>query len=64
LVDVELWAEIRRTAVVRGLEAAWAADPGADRTAGYVGGKTILDNYLRKVRPLFVPPHRVFQCTV
>lgn len=30
---------------------------------GYVGGKTILDDYLREVRPLFCPPARVFQRT-
>jgi transposase len=30
---------------------------------GYVGGKTILDDYLREVRPLFDPP-RTFQRTV
>jgi transposase len=30
---------------------------------GYVGGKTILDGYLRDVRPLFAPP-RTFQRTV
>jgi transposase len=31
---------------------------------GYCGGKTILDDYLREVRPLFCPPARVFQRTV
>jgi transposase len=31
---------------------------------GYAGGKTILDDYLREVRPLFSPPPRVFQRTV
>jgi transposase len=31
---------------------------------GYSGGKTILDDYLREVRPLFCPPPRVFQRTV
>jgi transposase len=31
---------------------------------GYRGGKTILDDYLREVRPLFSPPPRVFQRTV
>jgi transposase len=31
---------------------------------GYVGSKTILDDYLREVRPLFCPPPRVFQRTV
>jgi transposase len=31
---------------------------------GYAGGKTILDDYLREVRPLFCPPPRVFQRTV
>jgi transposase len=30
---------------------------------GYVGGKTIVDDYLREVRPLFDPP-RTFQRTV
>ena len=30
---------------------------------GYVGGKTILDDYLREVRPLFVPRPRTFQRT-
>ncbi len=30
---------------------------------GYVGGKTILDDYLREVRPLFDPP-RTFQRTI
>jgi transposase len=30
---------------------------------GYAGGKTILDDYLREVRPLFAPP-RTFQRTV
>jgi hypothetical protein len=28
---------------------------------GYRGGKTILDDYLREVRPLFCPPPRTFQ---
>src|SRR5438445_1359633 len=28
---------------------------------GYVGGKTILDDYLREVRPLFLPRPRTFQ---
>ena len=31
---------------------------------GYEGGKTIVDDYLREVRPLFAPPPRTFQCTV
>ena len=31
---------------------------------GYPGGKTILDDYLREVRPLFAPPPRTFQRTV
>jgi transposase len=31
---------------------------------GYAGGKTILDDYLREVRPLFRPPPRTFQRTV
>ena len=31
---------------------------------GYAGGKTILDDYLREVRPLFCPPPRSFQRTV
>jgi transposase len=31
---------------------------------GYRGGKTILDDYLREVRPLFCPPPRTFQRTV
>ena len=30
---------------------------------GYAGGKTIVDDYLREVRPVFAPP-RTFQCTV
>src|SRR5436190_3664367 len=30
---------------------------------GYVGGKTILDDYLREVRPLFLPRPRTFQRT-
>ncbi len=30
---------------------------------GYVGGKTILDDYLREVRPLFLPRPRAFQRT-
>jgi transposase len=30
---------------------------------GYVGGKTILDGYLREVRPLFLPRPRTFQRT-
>lgn len=31
---------------------------------GFDGGKTILDDYLREVRPLFSPPPRIFQRTV
>jgi transposase len=31
---------------------------------GFDGGKTIVDDYLREVRPLFAPPPRVFQRTV
>ena len=31
---------------------------------GYRGGKTIVDDYLREVRPLFLPPPRTFQRTV
>ena len=31
---------------------------------GYVGGKTIVDDYLREVRPLFLPRPRTFQRTV
>jgi hypothetical protein len=31
---------------------------------GFDGGKTILDDYLREVRPLFAPPPRTFQRTV
>ena len=31
---------------------------------GYVGGKTIVDDYLREVRPLFAPAPRTFQRTV
>jgi transposase len=31
---------------------------------GFAGGKTIVDDYLREVRPLFLPPPRVFQRTV
>lgn len=31
---------------------------------GFDGGKTILDDYLREIRPLFVPPPRTFQRTV
>jgi hypothetical protein len=30
---------------------------------GYAGSKTILDDYLREVRPLFCPPPRTFQRT-
>src|SRR6266540_2557500 len=30
---------------------------------GYLGGKTILDDYLREVRPLFLPRPRTFQRT-
>jgi transposase len=32
--------------------------------AGYSGGRTILDDYLREVRPLFAPPPRTFQRTL
>lgn len=32
--------------------------------AGYTGGRTILDEYLREVRPLFAPPPRTFQRTL
>jgi len=32
--------------------------------SGYTGGRTILDQYLREVRPLFAPPARTFQRTV
>jgi transposase len=31
---------------------------------GYVGSKTILDDYLRELRPVFCPPPRTFQRTV
>jgi len=31
---------------------------------GYRGGQTILDDYLREVRPLFAPPPRTFQRTL
>ena len=31
---------------------------------GYQGGKTIVDDYLREVRPFFAPPPRTFQRTV
>jgi transposase len=31
---------------------------------GFDGGKTIVDDYLREVRPLFLPPPRTFQRTV
>jgi len=31
--------------------------------SGYTGGRTILDEYLREVRPLFAPPPRTFQRT-
>jgi transposase len=31
---------------------------------GFVGGKTIVDDYLREVRPLFAPAPRTFQRTV
>jgi transposase len=31
---------------------------------GFAGGKTIVDDYLREVRPLFLPPPRTFQRTV
>ena len=32
--------------------------------AGYAGGRTILEAYLREVRPLFAPPPRTFQRTI
>jgi len=32
--------------------------------AGYTGGRTILDQYLREIRPLFAPPPRTFQRTL
>ena len=32
--------------------------------AGYEGGRTILDVYLRELRPLFAPPPRTFQRTL
>jgi transposase len=32
--------------------------------AGYAGGRTILEAYLREVRPLFAPPPRTFQRTL
>jgi transposase len=31
---------------------------------GFAGGKSIVDDYLREVRPLFLPPPRTFQRTV
>ena len=31
---------------------------------GYEGGRTILDAYLREIRPLFAPPPRTFQRTI
>ncbi len=31
---------------------------------GFAGGKTIVDDYVREVRPLFAPPPRTFQRTV
>jgi len=31
---------------------------------GYAAGKTVVDDYLREVRPLFAPPARTFQRTV
>jgi transposase len=31
---------------------------------GYAGSKTILDDYLRELRPLFCPPPRTFQRTI
>ena len=31
---------------------------------GFDGGKTIVDDYLREIRPLFAPPPRTFQRTV
>jgi transposase len=32
--------------------------------SGYAGGRTILDQYLREIRPLFAPPPRTFQRTL
>ena len=52
-------------AAARGSEAAGRAGPRADRAAGLsTAGKTIVDDYLREVRPLFAPPPRTFQRTV
>ena len=31
---------------------------------GFEGGKTIVDDYLREMRPVFLPPPRTFQRTV
>ncbi len=31
---------------------------------GYAGGQTILDDYLREMRPLFAPPARTYQRTI
>jgi transposase len=115
LLDVELWAELRREHFVRGVSVRELArqtglsrntvraalrspvppryqrapagsklDPYRDEICrllrdepglpgqrvreliaplGFVGGKTIVDDYLREVRPLFAPP-RTFQRTV
>jgi hypothetical protein len=40
-----------------------SADPRAVAPLGYAGGKTIVDDYLREVRPLFDPP-RTYQRTI
>ena len=46
-------------------EAARPARSGAARAAGLYGGKTVVDDYLREVRPLFAPPRGRFsgRCT-
>ncbi len=56
MLNVEQWAEIRRLHLpgVR-LREHLAAQ-------GYAGGQTILDDYLRELRPLFDPP-RSYQRT-
>jgi len=41
-----------------------SAGPGVIAPLGFDGGKTIVDDYLREVRPLFLPPPRTFQRTV
>ena len=51
-------------AAARGPEAARSARPRADGELGFDGGKTIVDDYLREVRPLFAPRPRTFQRTV